>query len=287
MSELGIALALASAMGANVAFLCKHRGANEAPAVRFARPLASAVALFRSRWWTLGFIVAAVAWGLHVAAITLAPLSSVQAVTAGGLVLLAVPAQLWFRISLRWQEWVGLGLSAAGLVGLALTADGSGAHSAYSLAGLIAFEAGVVAVGAALLLSGSRGHRGERDGVLLALSAGLLIGVGNVAIKALSGTPSFDLLSLVSPWSAVAVVAGVLAFFGLARGLQLGNAIQVVATSSIAANVAAIVGGLIVFGDSLGADALGVVARSAALAALIAAAALMPAPRTAPAPASA
>lgn len=287
MSELGIALALASAMGANVAFLCKHRGANEAPAVRFTHPLASAVALFRSRWWTLGFIVAAVAWGLHVAAITLAPLSSVQAVTAGGLVLLAVPAQLWFRIRLRWQEWGGLALSAVGLVGLALTADASGAHSSYSLAGLIAFEAGVVAVGAALLLSGSRGRRGERDGVLLAVSAGLLVGVGNVAIKALSGTHSFDLLSLVSPWSAVAVVAGVLAFFGLARGLQLGNAIQVVATSSIAANVAAIVGGLIVFGDSMGADALGVVARSAALAALVTAAALMPAPRTVPAPASA
>lgn len=283
MSELGIALALASAVVANVAFLCKHRGANEAPAVRFSRPLASAASLFRSRWWTIGFIVAAVAWGLHVAAIAMAPLSSVQAVTAGGLVLVAVPAQLWFRIRLRWQEWAGLALSAVGLVGLALTAEASAAHSTYSLAGLIAFESGMVVLGAALLLSGSRGRRGERDGVMLAVAAGLLVGVGNVAVKALSGDPSFSLLSLVSPWTLVAIVAGLLAFFGLARGLQLGNAIQVVATTSIAANVAAIVGGVLVFGDSVGEDTVAIIARTTALAAVIAAAALMPAPRTGPA----
>ena len=56
-------LAIVSAMGANVAFLCKHRGANAAPEVRFSHPLASAAALFRSRWWTIGWVIGAVAWG--------------------------------------------------------------------------------------------------------------------------------------------------------------------------------------------------------------------------------
>ena len=54
--------------------------------------------------------------------------------------------------------------------------------------------------------------------------------------------------------------------------------------SSVAANCAAIVGGVLVFGDPVGSDALGVIARSAAFAAVIAAAALIPAPRPSAAP---
>lgn len=280
MPELGITLALVAALVANVAFLCKHRGANEAPAVRFSHPLGSALALFRSRWWTLGWLAGAVAWGFHVAAMAIAPLSLVQAVMAGGLALLAIPAQAWFRISLGWREWTGLALSAGGLALLAVTADTSHAHSSYSLAALIAFEGGAVALGAVLLLHGSSGRARGHDGVLLAVAAGVMIGVGNVAIKALSGSVHGDLASLLSPWALVAIGAGLAAFLALARGLQLGAAIQIIALSSIAANAAAIVGGVLVFGDPVGSDALGIVARSAAFAAVIAAAALLPAPRT-------
>ena len=286
MSELGTALALASAIGANVAFLCKHRGANEATDVRFSHPWASAIALFRSRWWTIGFLVAALAWALHVAALSVAPLSIVQAVTAGGLALLAIPAQLWFGIRLRRREWLGLALSALGLAGLAITADAHGAHSSYSIGALAAFEAALIGVGGALLFTGSKGRDRARDGALLAVSAGLLVGVSNVAIKALTAVVPGDLLALVSPWTAAAAAAGVLAFFALARGLQLGSAIQVIALSSIAANVTAIVGGVVVFGDPLGSDVPGAIARTLALVAVVAAAALLPAPR-APEPARA
>jgi hypothetical protein len=280
MPEVGILLALVSAMGANVAFLCKYRGANAAPEVRFSHPIASAVALFRSKWWAIGWGIGALAWAFYVGAVAVAPLSTVQAVMAGGLALLAIPAQIWFRIKLGWREWTGLGLSAGGLALLAVTADPSHTGSAYSLAALIAFEGGAIAVGLFLLLHGSLGRKRGHDGVLLAVAAGLLVGVGNVAIKALSGSSFDGPLSLISPWALVAVAAGLLAFFGLARGLQLGCPVQVIALSSIAANAAAIVGGVIVFGDPVGGDALAIVARSAAFAAVIAAAALLPAPRT-------
>ena len=76
----GLALALGSALGTNVAFLFKQRGAVLAPPVRARHPLSSAVGLFRSRWFSLGWAVAVVAWGLHVGALALAPLSIVQAV---------------------------------------------------------------------------------------------------------------------------------------------------------------------------------------------------------------
>jgi hypothetical protein len=79
----GLALALGSALGSNVAFLFEQRGAVLAPAVRGRHPLRSAVGLFRSRWFSLGWAVAVVAWALHVGALALAPLSVVQAVLSG------------------------------------------------------------------------------------------------------------------------------------------------------------------------------------------------------------
>ena len=91
MTETGLLLALGCALLSNVALLCKYRGANDAPDVRFSRPLSSAAALFASKWWAIGFVVAFVAWGLHVAALAMAPLSLVQAVIAGGIALLAIP----------------------------------------------------------------------------------------------------------------------------------------------------------------------------------------------------
>ena len=289
MSELGLIFAIASALGANVAALCKHRGATLAPTVRFTQPLRSAVALFRSKWWLIGFAVAAVAWGFHVIAMALAPLSMVQAVTAGGLALLALPAQRLFGIRLGKREWAGLFLSAVGLAWLAVTAQASEHHSAYSLAALLAFEGSLVAIGGAMVMKGSQAGHALRNGVVLAAASGILVGVGNVSTKVLTGgVADAGLLALVSPWSLVTVCVGVLAFFALARGLQIGPPIQVIALSSIAANVTAIAGGVLVFGDPIGSDALGIIARTAAFCAVIVAAALIPAPRTperAPAPA--
>jgi hypothetical protein len=74
MLQLGTLLALACALATNVAMLCKYRGAVAAPDVRLSQPLRSGAALFRSRWWTIGFGIAVGAWALHVAALAVAPI---------------------------------------------------------------------------------------------------------------------------------------------------------------------------------------------------------------------
>ena len=284
MVQLGTLLALACAFATNVAMLCKHRGAVAAPAVRLREPLRSGAALFRSRWWAIGFAIAIGAWGLHVAALAAAPISLVETTISGGLVLLAWLAERWFGVRVGPREWLGLGLCAGGLALLAVTSAGGGGDSArYSTAAMFAFEAGAVGTGALLLLHGASGSVRRSSGPLLAIAAGLLLGVANVSVKALTGTVPGDLLSIVSPWTLAALVAGVGAFFGLARGLQLGEAIPIIAITSVAANCVSVAGGILVFGDPVGTDPLGVVARCLAFVAVIAAVALMPAPRTAPA----
>ena len=276
--QIGLLLALGCAFATNLAFLWKQKGAIAAADVNIRKPLTSAAGLFRSKWWTIGFAVALVAWGLHVAALALAPLSLVQAVISGGLVFLAVLADRFFGFSLGRRQWWGVGLTAAGLAFLGLTADTTGSHSSYSIAAMIAFEGGMIGLGSLLLLSHKVQLVPQRHGVELGAAAGILFGVSDVAIKALSGTVPSDPLTLFGPWTMIALAASIGAFYASARGLQLGEGISVIAVTTVAANMSAILGGIIVFGDPLGSDALAIVLRIAAFALVVSAAALTPAP---------
>src|SRR6201987_6150747 len=123
---VGLILAVASAMATSAAFLFKQRGAVAAPAVDGRHPLRSAAGLFRSRWWTIGWLVALGAWLLHVGALSLAPLSIVQAVLSGGLVFLAVLAERFFGFQLGRRQWIGLAITAAGLAVLGVTGGPAG-----------------------------------------------------------------------------------------------------------------------------------------------------------------
>lgn len=277
---LGLICALLSAVGTNLAFLFKHRGAVAAPDVDMRHPLRSAIDLFRSRWWSVGWGVAAVAFALHVAALTLAPISIGQAVLAGGLVFLAVLAERFFGFQLGRRQWIGISVVAVSLTLLTLTGGGGarGARSDYSLAGMVVFEA--IAVGVCLLLVLS--HLLERipaqRGVLLGIAAGLGFGISDVAIKALSGDLASGLVGLLSPWSAVIATAAVFSFFASARSLQIGDGVTVIAVTSVAANLSTIVAGLAIFGDELGDSPLEVGVRVSAFILILVGAAMIPAP---------
>jgi len=277
--QLGILLSLLCAFATNVGFLLKHRGACAAPDVSLRHPLVSAIGLFRSKWFTLGMVVALLAWSFHVAALALAPLSLVQAVISGGLVFLTVLAERFFGFTVGTRQWAGVGLTALGLVLLAATLPHSGgAHSSYSLAAMIAFESALLVLGTLLVLSPKLGSH-EHHGVMLGTAAGILFGVSDVAIKALTG-PVGDLgvAGLVSPWLLTCVLASVIAFFACARGLQKGEAVPVITLTSAAANVTAISGGILVFGDPMASDPVGIVLQSFAFVLVVVAAALTPAP---------
>ncbi len=276
---LGLMLAFGSALATNLAFLFKHRGAVLAPPIRVRHPLRSAVGLFRSRWFLVGWIVAIVAWGLHVGALSLAPLSIVQAVLSGGLVFLAVLAERFFGFQLGRRQWVGLTITAVGLAVIGLTSGGAEDSRGSSLAALIAIGGAIFAVVAALVrVSTRRGVLARAEGLLLGAAAGALWGVSDVALKYLTQTPPGPLLGLVSPWLLTALIAGVIAFYASARSLQIGNGVEVIALTSVAANLTAILGGVLVFYDPIGSGPPEIGARFLAFCLVIAGAALMPAP---------
>jgi drug/metabolite transporter (DMT)-like permease len=277
---VGLLCALLSALGTNLAFLFKQRGAVAAPDVDMRHPARSAIDLFRSKWWSIGWAVAAVAFALHVAALSLAPISIGQAVLAGGLVFLAVLAERFFGFELGRRQWIGIGLVAVSLSLLTLTGGGGGggANSGYSLAGMIIFECIAVGVGVLLVFSHLIERIRVQPGVLLGVAAGLGFGISDVAVKALSGDLDSGPIGLLSPWSVIIVTAAVFSFYASARSLQIGDGVAVIAVTSVAANLSTILAGLAVFGDRLGNDALVVGVRVAAFALILVGTALIPAP---------
>jgi drug/metabolite transporter (DMT)-like permease len=277
---LGILLALCCALATNIGFLYKHRGARLAPAVDMRHPLRSARSLFGSRLFAIGMAIATFAWVFHVAALAVAPLSLVQAVLAGGVVLLAVMAERVFGLKIGRRQWLGLGLTAFGLILLGVTLPAAhGAHSRFSLPGMIGFEAALIAGGTLLIMGPRIGAPREHHGFMLGAAAGILFGVSDIAIKAISGlVGTAGITGLFSPWLAVCVAASIAAFYASAKGLQDGDAVPVIAITGAAANVSGIVGGILVFGDPLSGNPVSLVVQCLAFALVLMAAWLMPAP---------
>jgi hypothetical protein len=205
----------------------------------------------------------------------------VQVALAAGVVLIAVMADRMFGFKVGRRQWLGLWLTAAGLVMLGLTLPAMhGAHSHFSDPAMISFEAGLFGLGGLLIMGPRMGGPVEHHGMMLGAASGILFGVSDTAIKALTGiVGAHGTLALVlSPWLMVAAVASIFAFYASARGLQDGDAVPVIAVTGTAANIAGVAGGIVVFGDPMPGSALGIVLQSLAFVMVLVAAALMPAP---------
>lgn len=274
--EVGIALALVAALMTNLASLLKHRGCHLVEPVRFRQPLRSARALARSRWFAAGWGVAAVAWLIHIAALSMAPISIVQAVLAGGAVTVAVLSQRIFGDPVERQQWLALLLGGAGLALLAVTLPQlHGSHSEFSVGAILGFEGGLALLASALAL----GHRSQRlaarRGVLLAALAGTLIAFAGIAIKGLFGVGDVS-IAVIAPWIALTVICGAMAQYATVGALQGGQAVETIGLIGLVANATQIAGGVLVFGDPLSANPLGIALQATAFAMVCAAALLLP-----------
>lgn len=277
---LGIALALTCALTTNLGFLYKHRGACAAPAVDFRHPLRSGKALFSSKLFALGMLIACGSWMFHVGALAMVPISVVQAVLAGGVVLLAIMAERMLGCRVGRRQWAGLAMTAGGLLMLGFSLPAvHGAHSQFSVPGMIAFEAGLITAGSLLIMGPRIGAPAHHHGVMLAAASGILFGTSDVSIKALSGMiGAHGVMGALSPWLLITIIASVIAFYSSAKSLQDGDAIPVIAVTSTAATVTGIIGGIVVFGDPFPAHPLGIVVECLAFVLVVFAAWVIPAP---------
>jgi hypothetical protein len=246
---IGLGLAVLASGALNASYVLQHVGAVDAPAVSFRRPVHTLRGLLRSRAWIAGLAVGLTGWALHTGALTLAPLSLVQAFGAAGVAFAAVAAVRIVGTRLGRSEKAAIALLVAALATLSLGAQASTAAAVPGMA-MFAFIGVAVAAAAGLARLGRENGRAQ----LLGAAAGMLYGAADTATKAVTGMASHSgiLTALVSPTAAAIVLLSAGAFFWFQRGLQTGSVLPVIALMSAATNLTAILGGLVVFGDALG-----------------------------------
>jgi hypothetical protein len=216
----------------------------------------------------------------------MAPISLVQAVLAGGAVTLAVMSQRLFGNPIERRQWLALLLGGAGLALLAVTVPHFGnSDSRFAVEPILGFEGGLALVAAGLAL----GHRSERlaarRGILLAALAGTLFALAGIAIKSLTGAGGAS-IAVVAPWVALIVLCGGLAQYTAVAALQRGEAIETIGLMGLVANATQIAAGLLVFGDPLSADPLGIALQATAFGMVCLSALLLPGRSEQPSPAA-
>jgi hypothetical protein len=267
----GLVLALASACALNWGYFVQHGVAAMLPPLSLRRPLASLRLLFGHLRWLVGFLVGIGGWVLYVAALALAPLSLVQAASAGGIGVLAL---LVGRGGLGQNERRGVAVSIAGLALLGASLAGH-THQGSAAWGAVAVWIGASALVAALAAGPLAGLLAGGAG--LGIAAGVLYAAGDVATKA--AVPGGPRLAFVP----VLLACHGLAFVALQLGFQRGGVLATAGMATLLTNALPIAAGTTLFGEGLGALPI---LRALAFACTVAGATLLARPASQPAPAT-
>lgn len=239
---LGLILALVTAAAFNWSWVAQHTITSQLPALSISHPVRSLGLLFGHRRWLIAFLVGIAGWALYIVALRLAPLSLVQAVSAGGLALLAVLAQRAEGTRLPRREWIGVGLAVVGLVLLSVSlaggTSGSSAGSWIAVAGW--FVVSCVVAGISIGPAASRLAPGAGFGI----AAGVMYAAADVGTK-----------EAVHGGALVLFALPVLAFHGLAFTLiqlsfQRGRALATAGLSSFCTNALPIAAGLLIYHET-------------------------------------
>jgi hypothetical protein len=262
-------LAAASALALNWAYFAQHRQASKLPRLSARSPVRSLTLLFSDRRWLAGFTIGIGGWVLYVAALALGTLSLVQAASAGGIGVLALLVWRLGGVRLSRREWTGVGLAIVGLVLLAVSLTGAGTtHPFAAHASWLAVAAWMAA--SAVLAGAFAGplSRLLTGGAGLGVAAGLSYAAGDVGTKtAVSG--GARLL-----FGVPVLAAHGLGFVFLQLGFQRGGALATAGVATLFTNAVPIAAGMVLYGDSLPAGALGV-ARLLSFAAVVSGAVLL------------
>ena len=122
---IGLTLAFVSALLTNTAYSFEHDAAAALPPLSPRRPFRSVEFLLRDRRWLTAFAAESAGWLMYVAALRLAPLALVQAVTASGVAVLAFATARGHPSRLARRERFAVVLALAGLTLLALSIVGT------------------------------------------------------------------------------------------------------------------------------------------------------------------
>jgi uncharacterized membrane protein len=246
---VGLVLALLTAAAFNWSWVAQHTITSQLPRLTVRRPWWSLRVLFGHRRWLFAFLVGVAGWGFYIVAVHLAPLSLVQAVSAGGIALLAVFAQRALGERLPRREWIGVGIAVAGLVFLAASLAGGenrAEHASWLAVGswfVVSWIAAALSIGPTAPLIA--------PGAGFGLAAGLMYGAADVGTKA-AWYSGWFLLLIIPIWACHG-----LAFTLIQLSFQRGRALATAGLSSFCTNALPIAAGILVYHEQVPEGPLG------------------------------
>lgn len=239
---LGLVLALVSAVAVNLAYSFEHDAAEELPRLSPRRPFQSVRLLTRSGRWLRGFALETAGWLMYVAALRLAPLALVQAVSAAGIAVLALAGVQGhpMRLPRHRQLAVLAGLAGLTLIALSLVGHTPGEGRPHAIAAAVWLAA---CAGGAFVFTAVRTRIARAAS--LGLAAGLLFAGGDISVK----------ITVHGGWWVVAVVP-LIAFYALGSvrlqtAFQRGDALTAAGVATLATNAVPIAAAFALFGEAL------------------------------------
>ena len=254
----GLLLAVLSAAAINLGFLLQHRGLRATAATRGVA--ATVGAAIRNPTWLGGQALGWAGFATQIVAVSIAPLSLVQAFAAGGLAL-SVPlaAGLFGQTISRTQRNTVLIVAAALAtlpIGISSSAD--------------VLDTGRLIAATTLLVAVALPVARSRSAAQKAIAAGLLYGVADASIKAVSvDWSAHGSSALVSGWTLVAILATFGAFLAFQVALRDGGAVSAISLSTALCALVGVGCSLFAFGETLGSNPLTVAWHLAAIAVVL------------------
>jgi drug/metabolite transporter (DMT)-like permease len=238
----GLGLAFIAALVTNVAYSFEHDAAAALPPLSPRRPFRTAEFLIHDTRWLRAFGTETAGWLLYVAALRLAPLALVQAITASGVAVLAFVTARGHPSRLAWKEQFAVVLALAGLVLLALSLVESNASDHHPpVIGVVMWLATCGAAAVLLILIPTRFGRAAS----LGLATGLLFADGDMSAK---------LIGYGGPWL-IAIVTLIIAYGTgtsvLQSAYQKGDALTAAGMATMVTNAVPIAAGFALFHETL------------------------------------
>lgn len=231
-------LALFSAALINLGFVLQHRGHDRARR----QTHSGLTSAFREPAWLFGQVTGWIGFAGQIVAVALAPLTLVQAFSAGGLAL-SVPlvARTFGHRATRGQ------LAAIALIAISLASlpVGFGSAQGHLHPGLL--------IALALLVMLAGGLLAPRGGTAaLAVAAGAFYGAADAAIKAASIGLRFQGTGILTNWTLLAAVCTLGGFLTFQAALRSGDVVRPLSLMNAFTALTAIAFGIAAFGESLG-----------------------------------
>jgi drug/metabolite transporter (DMT)-like permease len=263
----GIPLALLAATAYNFGIILEKRALERLPDIDVRRAVSLVRTVLAAPEWLAGFALTLCGLAFQVIVLTFEPVTVVQPVAAGGIVVILVLSRLVLHEHLGGGELGCIALMAISVVMLALSADGSAAAAGHSVSAVWMTATAVpscligLLVAARALRAASRKHRARVLGISYGIGTGLLYGVAALAIKALSGVlvyshgPTATVIGVVaSPYLYVMAGCSAAGFLLFQTALQRCRASILVPVSNVVGSAYFIVAGTWLFHEHLPAD---------------------------------